>query len=89
MTERTPIQVPKDFVLCEDGTMWKWVPSYYDKVSSTSISAHWSKIPNIPSDEEYEKQKEERDALWEKINDATEKQMRTTLSSLSIGAIKD
>lgn len=88
MTERKPIQVTKDFILCEDGTMWKWVPSYYDKMASVTISAYWSKLPNIPSDEEYEKQKEERDALWNKINDATENKMRAALSSMNMGLMK-
>lgn len=88
MTERKPIQVPKDFALCEDGTMWKWVPAYSANTYSPFIPAHWSKLPNIPSDEEYEKQKEEREALWNKINDATEKQMRAALSSMNMGVVK-
>ena len=88
MTERKPITVPKDFVLCEDGTMWKWVPASSFDIYSPFIPAHWSKLPNIPTDEEYEKQKEEREALWDKINGETEKRMKATLTSLNMGVVK-
>lgn len=88
MTKRTVIQVPSDFALCEDGTVWKWVPAYYDKLGSISIPSHWNKLPNIPSDEEYEKQKEERETLWAKIDAETEKRLNETRSFMNRGVMK-
>ena len=52
MTERTPIQISGDMVLCEDKTIWK-----YD-------GAWWVKLAPIPTDEEYEVLKQER-MKWE------------------------
>jgi len=40
MTERKPIQISGDMVLCEDNTIWK-----YD-------GAWWVKLAPIPTDEE-------------------------------------
>lgn len=53
MTERNPLQITDNLVLCDDGTLWK-----YNGVS-------WIKIPPIPTDEEYEVQQEKR-LKWEK-----------------------
>jgi hypothetical protein len=54
MTEnRTPIQISGNRVLCDDGTLWK-----YD-------GAWWVKLAPIPTDEEYEVQKQER-LEWER-----------------------
>ena len=53
MTERTPIQIADNLVLCEDKTLWK-----YD-------GAWWVKLAPIPTDEEYEVQKQER-LEWER-----------------------
>lgn len=88
MIERKPIQVPQDFVLCEDGTMWKWGSAYSDMSHNVIIPPHWSKIPNIPSDEEYEKQKEEREVLWAKIKDEDEKRLNAIRSSMNRGMMK-
>lgn len=88
MTERKPIQVPQDFALCEDGTIWKWVPVFSDRFSYTAIPAHWVKVPSIPSDKEYEKQKKEREELWEKINDESQKRMRASLYNMNNRVIK-
>lgn len=53
MTERTPIQISGNMVLCEDKTLWKHDGSW------------WVKLAPIPTDEEYEVQQEER-LKWEK-----------------------
>jgi hypothetical protein len=53
MTERTPIQISGDRVLCDDGTLWK-----YDGV-------WWVKLTPIPTDDEYEVQQEKR-LKWER-----------------------
>jgi len=53
MTERKPIQISGDMVLCEDNTIWK-----YD-------GAWWVKLAHIPTDEEYEVLKQER-LKWER-----------------------
>lgn len=68
MTERQPLQVPQDFALCKDGTIWRWVRAYTDNLNLHFIPAHWERVPNIPSDEEYEKQKEERQVIWTQID---------------------
>jgi hypothetical protein len=65
MTNRKPIQIPRDFALCEDGTMWKRVPSSGGMMEPV-IPSHWEKVDDIPSDEEYEKQCKEREELWDK-----------------------
>ena len=54
MTERTPIQIAGNMVLCEDKSLWK-----YDDGS------WWVKLPPIPTDEEYEVLKQER-LKWER-----------------------
>ena len=48
MTSRNPIQIPSDFALCEDGTMWKRVPSSGGDSWSPFIPSHWGKVDNIP-----------------------------------------
>ena len=53
MTERTPIQIARNVVLCEDKTIWKYEGSW------------WVKLPPIPTDEEYEVLKQER-LKWER-----------------------
>jgi len=53
MTERKPIQISGDMVLCEDKTIW-----IYD-------GAWWVKLAPIPTDEEYEVLKQER-LKWER-----------------------
>ena len=56
MTERTPIQISENFVLCSDNTIWKW----YGYDIYTGKSGGWEKLPPIPTDEEYEKLQERK-----------------------------
>jgi hypothetical protein len=53
MMPRNPIAISDNFVLCEDGTIWRW-----NKRSSAFYYAleHWEKMIPIPDDEEYQKQ---------------------------------
>ena len=53
MTERKPIQISGDMVLCSDNTIWKLDGSW------------WEKLAPIPTDEEYEVLKQER-LKWER-----------------------
>ena len=53
MTERTPIQIADNLVLCADKSLWK-----YD-------GAWWVKLAPIPTDEDYEVLKQER-IEWER-----------------------
>ena len=53
MTERKPIQISSNYVLCDDFTLWKW--------ESKNWFSGWSKLPPIPNDEDYENLKKERD----------------------------
>ena len=48
MTERKPIQISGDMVLCSDNTLWKLDGSW------------WEKLAPIPTDEEYEAQQDAR-----------------------------
>jgi len=74
MTTRKPIQIPSDLALCEDGTMWRIVPSSGGDVWSPFIPSHWEKVDDIPSNEEYEKQCETRSEMWENhFNEITKK----------------
>lgn len=66
MTNRKPIQIPSNFALCEDGTMWERVPCY-DGMMGPFVPSHWRRVDDIPSDEEYEKQYKEREELWDKF----------------------
>jgi len=52
MTERKPVQISGNYVLCDDSTLWKW--------ETTSWFSGWSKLPPIPNDEDYENEKKER-----------------------------
>ena len=45
--QRTPKQISGDMVLCEDGTIWKWITGGLYK-------SGWFKLPPIPSNEQYE-----------------------------------
>ena len=65
MTNRKPIQISRDFALCEDGTMWIRVKSS-GGMMEPFIPSHWEKVDDIPSDEEYEEQCKEREKLWDK-----------------------
>lgn len=63
MTERTPIQISGDTVLCTDGTLWRWSDGYY----MFGTPSGWVKLPPIPSDEQYEiltKDRVEREKEW-------------------------
>jgi hypothetical protein len=53
MMTRTPIAISDNFVLCGDGTLWKW-----NKESSAfyNVPEHWERMIPIPDDEEYQKQ---------------------------------
>ena len=53
MTERKPIQISSNYVLCDDSTLWKW--------ESKNWFSGWSKLPAIPNDEVYENEQKERD----------------------------
>jgi hypothetical protein len=50
MTERTPIQISGDRVLCDDGTLWRWDNGDFMFGSPSG----WVKLPPIPTDEQYE-----------------------------------
>jgi hypothetical protein len=52
MTERKPIQISGNFVLCDDSTLWKW--------ETTNWFSGWTKLPPIPNDEDYENEQKER-----------------------------
>jgi hypothetical protein len=78
MTSRKPIQIPSDFALCEDGSMWKRVPSSGGMLDPF-IPAHWEKVDSIPSDEEYEKQCEERKELWERYMSKMEEKLSKSM----------
>ncbi len=53
MSERKPIQISGDMVLCSDNTLWKLDGSW------------WAKLAPIPTDEEYEEQRDAR-LEWER-----------------------
>ena len=60
---RTPKQIGNNLVLCEDGTIWRWSSGDY---TLNSFSG-WEKMPPIPTDEQYEiikKDREERREKW-------------------------
>lgn len=63
MTERTPIQISGDRVLCDDGTLWRWDNGDF----MFGIPSGWVKLPSIPTDEQYEiltKDKVEKEREW-------------------------
>ena len=59
--DRTPKQISGDFVLCNDNTLWKWING------DLMVLTGWRKLPNIPSDDEYEvlqKERQENEIKW-------------------------
>jgi hypothetical protein len=78
MTNRKPIQIPRDFALCEDGTMWIRVKSSGGMLDPF-IPAYWEKVDDIPSDEEYEKQVKQREEIWNNHYNELEGKMKTQL----------
>jgi hypothetical protein len=56
MTERTPIQISGNRVLCADGTLWKWCDGDF----MFGTPSGWVKLPPVPTDEKYEVLKQER-----------------------------
>lgn len=58
---RKPTAISNNFVLCEDGTLWKWnkeCSAFYN------VPGHWEKMIPIPDDEEYQKQCDFRIELY-------------------------
>ena len=70
MTNRTPKTIQDKIVLCEDGTMWKWISGDF----MIGIPAHWYKLPPIPSDDEYENQCKEIDLKYDQHSKMLETQ---------------
>ena len=60
MTERTPIQISGDRVLCDDGTLWRWDNGDF----MFGTSSGWVKLPPIPTDEQYEILAKEKYEEW-------------------------
>jgi hypothetical protein len=63
MTERTPIQISGNRVLCADGTLWKWCDGDF----MFGTPSGWVKLPPVPTDEKYEvltKDKVEKEREW-------------------------
>ena len=50
MTERTPIQISGNVVLCADGTLWRWCNEDF----MFGTPSGWVKLPPVPTDEQYE-----------------------------------
>ena len=78
MTNRKPIQIPRDFALCEDGTIWKRIKSSGGMLDPF-IPSYWEKVDDIPSDEEYEKQVKQREEIWKKHYDGLEEKIKKQL----------
>ena len=63
MTERTPIQISGNRVLCADGTLWMWCDGDF----MFGTLSGWVKLPHVPTDEQYEiltKDKVEKEREW-------------------------
>lgn len=61
---RKPLTFSGDFAICDDGTIWKYIPS-----GGKIFPERWIKLPPIPSDEEYEEQEKKVKETWDNWNE--------------------
>jgi hypothetical protein len=61
---RKPLTFSGDYAFCDDGTIWKYNPSS-SGMMEPFIPSRWTKIPPIPSDEEYEEQEKQIQETWD------------------------